>query len=114
MPLLHIETNQTVEDSEIDDLLEFASALVAKQLKKSANYVMVRFSHNPNMLFAGTRQPLAWLQLKSIELPETTVPALSAALCNLVESRLKVPQNRTYIEFVATPRKMWGYSGGTF
>ena len=114
MPLLRIETNQSVEESEIEDLLESATSLVAKQLRKSANYVMVRFSHNPNMLFAGNCQPLAWLQLNSIELPEAAVPALSAALCELVESRLKVPQNRTYIEFVATSRKMWGYNGGTF
>lgn len=114
MPILLIETNQTIEDNEVDDLLKVASALVTGHLGKSENYVMVQFSHNPNMLFAGTRKPLSWLQLKSIGLSEAATAELSAALCELMESRLKVPRDRTYIEFVAASHKMWGYNGSTF
>ncbi len=98
----------------MDSLVESASSLVSNTLGKSENYVMVRFSHNDHMLFSGNDQPLAYLQLKSIGLPQEATGELSRVLCELMESELKVPKNRTYIEFVDVPRKMWGYDGRTF
>ncbi len=114
MPLLSIETNQTPPQEERLALLRAASELVAGALDKPERYVMVRFESNPHMLFAGSGDPLAFLQLKSIGLDESRTPGLSAALCELMETRLGVPGGRTYIEFVAAPRRMWGYNGGTF
>ncbi len=114
MPLLTIETNQDLQAQAQRDLLRAASALVATQLGKPENYVMVKVERNPGMLFAGTSEPLAYLELKSIGLPQASTAALSAALCELVETHLKVPPSRTYIEFADAPRKMWGWNGGTF
>lgn len=114
MPLLSIETNRPTQGEILGSLLKSASALVASTLGKSENYVMVRFSYNENMLFAGNRLALAFLQLKSIGLPESATAELSTLLCELVETRLEVPKNRIYIEFVDAPRKMWGYDGHTF
>lgn len=114
MPLLSIETNQSTQGETLKTLLKFASAVVANALGKPENYVMVRFSHNENMLFAGSTQALASLQLKSIGLPESATTELSTVLCELVEAQLKVPKNRIYIEFVDVSRKMWGYDSHTF
>lgn len=114
MPLLSIETNQTVPPEQREVLLRSASELVAELLNKPERYVMVRFESNPHMLFAGTDEPLAFLQLKSIGLDDSLTQGLSAALCKLAQTRLGVPGDRAYIEFVDAPRRMWGYNGGTF
>ena len=69
------------------------------KLGKPEAYVMVRFAHNPHMLFADNDTALAYLQLKSIGLPESSAAGLSAMLCALVSDHLGVAADRTYIEF---------------
>ena len=63
---------------------------------------------------AGTDAPLAYLELKSIGLPQSITPSASRALCDLVAGETGVPANRIYIEFSDAPRQMWGWNGDTF
>jgi phenylpyruvate tautomerase PptA (4-oxalocrotonate tautomerase family) len=114
MPLLSIETNAEVSAPNIEALLSRASALVARELGKSERYVMLRYEHNPSMRFAGSDAPLAYLILKSIGLPEGSTPALSKALCDLIEEAIGVAPERVYIEFVDAPRALWGWNAKTF
>ena len=114
MPLITIETNQSIPTQNVDELLKSITALAATMLGKSQNYVMVTFTHNKNMLFADNDEAMVLLQLKSIGLAASATADLSAALCEHMESRLHVPKHRIYIEFVDVPRKMWGYNGSTF
>jgi phenylpyruvate tautomerase len=114
MPLLSIETNRTVDDSSIAQVLRHTSRVLAERLGKPERYVMVRFSHNPDMLFAGEDTPLAYLELKSIGLSESETGELSAMLCDVMEQELKIPRDRVYIEFTSALRKLWGWNGGTF
>jgi len=112
MPLLRIETNQPAAD--IDRLLKTASELVAHQLGKPEAFVMISYQHTPHMVFGGTSAPLAYLELKSIGLPEQETSEISAALCNLMEQELGVPRDRTYVAFANAERHMWGFKGTTF
>lgn len=114
MPVLNIETNQSIPQQRLPGLLAAASKIVAEQLGKPEAYVMVRFNQNPTMLFAGSDDPLAFLQLKSIGLRDSATAELSAMLCGFIEDELAVPRSRIYIEFIDAPRKMWGYNGTTF
>ena len=85
MPYLMIQTNQSIDETAGKTLLSKASKLVATELGKPESYVMVALEANVPMLFAGDNSPLAYLELKSINLPEGKTPGLSAALCNLME-----------------------------
>ncbi len=114
MPYLKIQTNQELDEAARQTLMKKASATVAKQLGKPENYVMVALQTAQNMLFAGTDGPLAYLELKSIGLPESTTQALSDNLCTLMAQELDIEKNRIYIEFADAPRHMWGWNGGTF
>ena len=114
MPFLKIQTNQPLDDAGQHALMEKASALVAAQLGKPENYVMVAIEAGQNMLFAGTNSPLAYLELKSIGLPEAATTDLSDHLCTLMAQELDIEKNRTYIEFTDAPRHMWGWDGKTF
>jgi len=114
MPLLTIDSNVTLGGDEAQALVRAASSRVAELLGKPERYVMVKFEHNPQMLFGGGDAPLAYLELKSIGLPENRTAELSQALCDLVSSHLGVPPDRVYIEFADAARHMWGWNADTF
>lgn len=114
MPFLRIQTNHALDTGRAGALASDASTLVADQLGKPERYVMVSVEHNPVMQFAGSDGPLAYLELKSIGLPESATAGLSEALCRLVSDSTGVDSERIYIEFSDAPRKMWGWNGGTF
>lgn len=114
MPFLKIQTNQSLSEADAKSLVARSSALVAEQLGKPERYVMTSVETNPTMLFAGTHEPLAFLELKSIGLPESITADVSRALCTLISDETGIKPDRIYIEFADAPRKMWGWDGGTF
>jgi len=114
MPYLNIQTNVTMDDSEQQVLLEKASQTVASILGKPESYVMVNLNSGNAMFFAGTAAPLAYLQLKSLGLPEAQTSAFSQVLCELMQAELGIDSGRVYIEFSGPERHMWGWNRGTF
>jgi phenylpyruvate tautomerase PptA (4-oxalocrotonate tautomerase family) len=114
MPYLKINTNQPLEDPAAGQLLEEASAAIADALSKPERYVMVDLSNNPHMLFSGTKAPCAYVELKSIGLPESQTRELSQKICTLLGKALGIPADRVYIEFTDVPRKFWGWNSSTF
>ncbi|MFQ5645013.1 MAG: phenylpyruvate tautomerase MIF-related protein [Thiogranum sp.] len=114
MPLLKIQTNKPVETAAQQSLISKASQAVADMLGKPERYVMVSLEQNPAMLFGGSDEPLAYLELKSIGLPESATADFSRTLATLLNEELGLPADRVYIEFADAPRAMWGWNGGTF
>jgi len=114
MPYLKIQTNQNLPVEGARNLARKASALVAKQLGKPESYVMTAVETNQAMTFAGTDEPLAFLELKSIGLSDSITADVSCALCDLVSTETAIDSARIYIEFSDAARKMWGWDKGTF
>jgi len=114
MPYLKIQTNHRLETERATQLIKTASRLVAEGLGKPERYVMVALEPPLPMVFAGRDDPAVFMELKSIGLSDDKTPGLSQSLCQLVSSELGVPGDRVYIEFQDSPRKMWGWDGGTF
>ncbi len=114
MPYLKIQSNVAIDGANATRLLAEASKQVAHELGKPENYIMVALEPPQPMLFAGNSDPLAYLELKSIGLPQSKTSTLSAILCNLIEEQLGIPAARIYIEFTDAPRAMWGWNSKTF
>ena len=112
MPLLNIYTNIVVTDSR--DFAHKASAHVAELLGKPESYVMVRIADQQSLVFAGTDAPCAYLELKSLGLPEQQTAAFSSSLCDFLGTQLKIEAGRVYIEFTSPDRHMWGWNSTTF
>jgi len=112
MPLLTLNTNQSIDDS--TRVCQKLSGLTADILGKPESYVMVLVQDNQSMTFAGTDEPTALLQLKSLGLPEDQTTELSQNLCTLVNELLGIPTNRIYIEFSSPARHFWGWDKRTF
>lgn len=114
MPYLQITTNIELEPSQVRRFSTQASAVVARELGKDERYVMVSLNKGRPMLLAGHSEPLAFLELKSIGLPEADTANLSKNLCRLVNEGLGIRADRVYIEFASVARHMWGWNAGTF
>ena len=114
MPFLRIQTNATIEATRLEPLLKKASQLAARELGKPEQYMMVGCETVRAMLFAGSSQPAAFLELKSIGLPAGKTAVLSDQLCELVGSELGVPRDRIYLNFADVPASHWGWNGETF
>lgn len=114
MPYLKIETNLTLDQQTAHLLSGSASRHVADALGKPERYVMVNLQSGQAMSLAGSDASLAYLELKSIGLPEGATKELSAGLCQLIHDRLGIPPDRIYIEFSNAARHLWGWNGSTF
>lgn len=112
MPLLQINTNVNIDDSE--SLSKEASQLTASMLGKPESYVMVNINANASLTFAGTNEPCAHLKLKSLGLNENETANYSEKLCQFLNEKLQIPAGRIYIEFSNPERHMWGWDNRTF
>lgn len=114
MPLLSVATNVQLSADAKSDFIAEASRLTAELLGKPERYVMVHLSDGQAMSFAGSGDPLAYCELKSIGLPTERSQEFSRQLCDLIERSLSIPTDRTYIEFSNAERNLWGWNGTTF
>eukprot|EP00271_Cylindrocystis_brebissonii_P014309 TRINITY_DN35628_c0_g1_i1.p1 TRINITY_DN35628_c0_g1~~TRINITY_DN35628_c0_g1_i1.p1 ORF type:complete len:116 (+),score=16.18 TRINITY_DN35628_c0_g1_i1:179-526(+) len=115
MPTLNITTNVPVDGVMTSDLLRDASKAVAKTLGKPESYVLVSVRGSIPMCFGGTEEPVAFAEVISLGAlgPEPN-KKLSAALADILESKLGVPRKRFYINFCDKQRSDFGWNGGTF
>ena len=114
MPYLKIQTNKPLTEESVKQLLIKASCQVANELGKPEKYVMVELAVNTSMIFSGNDEPCAYVEMKSIGLPESQTQHLSQLLCTLLAQQLGIAADRIYIEFIDIPRKFWGWNSSTF
>lgn len=112
MPLLNIKTNARIDDKSAFALA--ASEQTADVLGKPESYVMVNVEDQQTLTFAGNDQPAAYLELKSLGLPESETASISSSLCDFINNKLGIDSGRIYIEFSNAERHMWGWKGATF
>lgn len=114
MPYLKIQTNVPVPENEIPDLLRSASKLIAAKLGKPEDYVMIHLVPAQHLLFAKSNDACAFVELKSLGLPEFEGKKLSDVLCGFLKETLRIPPARIYIEMSDHPSKLWGWNSTTF
>ena len=114
MPLVRLTSSAQRSPAASQALLRSLSRLVADRLGKPEDYVMTCFVP-ASMTFAGTDEPCAFLELKSIGRfsPQQTRD-LSKVLCPLVGEALGLPPSRVYIEFQDAKGDLWGHDSDTF
>lgn len=112
MPLITIISNQKLDTS--SSQLQTISTEMAQAIGKPESYVMVSLQHNPDMLFAGSSETLAYCEVKSLGLQMSQTAGLSETLCGLLKQLYGIPTKRIYIEFAAPERAFWGWNKSTF
>jgi phenylpyruvate tautomerase len=116
MPLIKVQSSVAApEKAAVESMLKALSASLAKHLGKPESYVMTAFEPGVAMTFAGTTDPVCYIEIKSVgTMAADQTRAMSQAFCTQVGEALGVPSNRIYIEFADAKGAMWGWNGSTF
>jgi phenylpyruvate tautomerase PptA (4-oxalocrotonate tautomerase family) len=116
MPLIKVQTSVSApEKSAVEGLLKSLSAKLAKHLGKPESYVMTAFEPGVAMTFAGTTEPVCYVEIKNIgSMSAAQTKAMSQDFCQQIKEALGVAPNRVYIEFADAKGSMWGWNGSTF
>ena len=113
MPYLSIQTNSTLSEKQRNELLTAASKIIATQLNKPQDYVMASLIPIPQMTLGGDYAGTAFLELKSIGVPDEKRNPLCAELTELVTTRCGIPADRTFIVLEDVSARFWGHNGKT-
>nr|XP_043620864.1 macrophage migration inhibitory factor homolog isoform X2 [Erigeron canadensis] len=115
MPCLNLSTNVNLEGIDTSSFLSEATSAVAKIIGKPEAYVMIVLKGSVPMAFGGTEQPAAYGELVSIGgLNAEVNKKLSAAVAELLETKLSVPKSRFFLKFYDTKGSFFGWNGSTF
>ena len=110
MPLLNISTNTKIKNEQI--LLAKSSDFISSQTGKPINFIMVKLTHSLSMNFAGTDEPCAFIEIKSIG---SLLPSkMSKPICEFFSNELGIPTERIYISFQDVDSKNWAWNSKTF
>jgi len=75
---------------------------------------MVSVFHGTPVIFGKSREPAAYVELKSMAICEEGCKDLSKQICDFLNEQLSIPTDRTYIEFSTINGKMFGCNRKTF
>lgn len=116
MPLIKVQTSIAApESSTVEGLLKVLSSKLALHLSKPESYVMTAFEPGIAMTFAGTTEPVCYIEIKSIgSMSPAQTKAMSQDFCQVINEKLGVPTNRIYLEFADAKGAMWGWNSSTF
>ncbi|HLO87969.1 MAG TPA: phenylpyruvate tautomerase MIF-related protein [Nostocaceae cyanobacterium] len=116
MPLIKVQTSISAPaKTEIENLLKSLSSKLAQHTGKPESYVMTAFEPEIPMTFAGTTDPVCYIEIKSVGTmkPEQT-KTMSQDFCQQINQSLNIPKDRIYIEFSDAKGAMWGWNSTTF
>ena len=116
MPLIKVQSSIAApEKTNVEGLLKDLSAKLAKHLGKPESYVMTAFESDVPMSFAGTFDPVCYVEIKSVgSMSSSQTSAMSQDFCQQISDKLGVAKNRIYIEFADAKGYLWGWNGSTF
>lgn len=115
MPLIKVQTSAAAPaKNDVEALLLSLSSKLATHLGKPESYVMTSFEADIPMTFAGTTEPVCYVEIKSIGTMGDRPKKMSADFCGVLSETLGVDQGRIYIEFSDAKGSMWGWDGRTF
>lgn len=116
MPLIKVQSSiSQPEKEQVESLLTSLSANLAQHLGKPESYVMTAFESDVPMTFAGTFDPVCYVEIKSVgNMSSSQTKAMSQDFCSQISQKLDVPANRIYIEFADAKGYMWGWNESTF
>ncbi|KAF8072688.1 protein phosphatase 2C [Scenedesmus sp. PABB004] len=114
MPTLNVITNVPGNGVDASDGLKALSQAVAAAVGKPEQWVMVSLTTDKPMCYSGNEAPCAYAELISIgAIGGDKNKQISAAICDVLKSKLKVDPSRVYIKFVDVARSDFGWNSST-
>lgn len=110
MPFLTIHTNATLASEKIESLLQEGANLIASELHKPMDYVVITLDNKHNMSFGGSSKNIgALVEMKSIGFSDKT--GLAKVLTEFLHDRLQADLPNINIEFIDMPASTLAIGG---
>lgn len=93
-----------------EELARSLSAAVASALSKPEMYVCVEVIHSSNLLFGGSKDPAAMIEVSSVG---GSITAVIGPVTEAV-SKANVSPQRVFVNFQVYTGANWGMNGSTF
>lgn len=91
MPLIKVQTSIAApEKTQVEALLKTLSTKLASHLGKPESYVMTAFESDVVMTFAGTLDPVCYIEIKSVGSMKPQTKAMSQDFCQPINQVLGV------------------------
>lgn len=111
MPILSIDTNQSITTENCRELLHKATDLLATMLDKPKEAIMVKIKPDSHLMLAGGDKPAAYVELKLFSFPEEGVGQFINTLTTFVETEMGVAPDYQFQWFVQMEPSMFGWNG---
>jgi len=114
MPYLSIHTNANLVDERQSELLAAAARIASSQLSKPEEYMMVSITPVQRLIFGGNEDPAAFLELRSVGVPDGKRDSLCGELTDLIASKCGIAKHRIYVVLINIEAKLWAQKGKPF
>jgi len=108
MPTLTIDVNVSVSEDTRKEFLKEVASILAKEIEKPAEWMMIELKPDQSMIFDGKFDPMAFCVLSSIgHINKEKNKNYSAALAAVITKHLKIAADRIYIIFQDIAAQNW-------
>ena len=115
MPLIRVETNESLSPETKTQLCASLSRIGAEVIGKPEAYVMAVVADRTPIMLGGKPGPAAFVDVRSIGgLTSDVNGELSGKICALITSVINVSGGRIYLNFTELEASHWGHNGSTF
>ena len=113
MPYIHTKTNiEITKDKELILKNEFGKA-ISLIPGKSERWLMLNFTDNERIWFAGEDTPTAMLEVEIFGgANESAYDALTARLTDIISAELNIAPSRVYVKYEEI--EQWGWNSANF
>ena len=113
MPYINTTVNVPISaETEKELAAEYGKAITLIR-GKTENWLMLNFTENSRMYFAGSDTPTAMVEIQVFgAASDEEYNALTSRICALISEKLSIPQNRVYVKYGEYNR--WGWNGMNF
>ena len=113
MPYVNTITNVSIPKAVEKELAAEFGKNIGLIKGKTENWLMLNFTENSTMYFAGSDAPTAMVEIQIFgKASDEEYDALTKATCKLINEKLSIPENRIYVKYEEFNR--WGWNNINF
>ena len=112
MPFINVKTNVSVTKEKMDAIKSQLGQAITAIPGKSESWLMVGIEPDYTLYFQGSDAPAAMVEVQLYGNAGSGADTLTGKICNILNTELSIPANRTYVSYFGTQN--WGWNGGNF
>ncbi len=113
MPYITTKVTAPLPQDKIDALTTAYGKLIALFPGKTERWLMLDFTGDAKMAFAGTTEPCAMIEISLFgKASDASYDTMTDAVCALIEKECAIPADRIYVKY--TEIEHWGWNHTNF